>query len=150
MGAVAVRKEIYDGVTESAAAGIEFFHGYTYSGHPVAAAAGMATLKIYVKEGLLTRAAELSDVWADAVHSLRGLPHVIDLRHLGLMAGIELESRANEPGRRGTDVFTRCFEAGLLVRVTGDIVALSPPLVVEPKHIARMFDILASAIRITG
>lgn len=147
MGAVGVTRKVYDGITENAPSGIEFFHGYTYSGHPVAAAAGLATLEIYRKERLFTRAAELYPTWSDAVYSLRGLPHVIDLREIGLMAGIELESDPSAPGSRAAKVFTRCFENGVLIRVTGDVVALSPPLIVERPHIEKMFSVLADAIR---
>jgi adenosylmethionine-8-amino-7-oxononanoate aminotransferase len=104
---------------------IELFHGYTYSAHPVACAAGLATQRIYRRDGLLTRASELADYWADGLHSLKGLPHVIDLRNLGLIGAIELQPIAGKPGARGFDMFLRAFEQGLLVRVTGDIIALS-------------------------
>jgi beta-alanine--pyruvate transaminase len=147
MGAVFARRGVHDAIVEGAAPGIEFFHGYTYSGHPLACAAALATLDVYESEGLFARAASLADHWADAVHALRGLPHVIDLRTVGLVAGIELASREGAPGARGLDVFVRCFERGLLVRVTGDIVALSPPLIVERAHIARMFEILTEVVR---
>lgn len=110
---------------------IELFHGYTYSGHPVACAAGIATLNIYRDEGLFTRAAEMQDVWHDAIHSLKGLPNVIDIRTIGFIAGIELQSRDGAIGARAYDVFVDCFERGLLIRVTGDIIALSPPLIAE-------------------
>lgn len=147
MGAVAVKREIYDTFMDTAPDGIEFFHGYTYSGHPVAAAAGLATLDIYREEGLLTRAAELSNYWADAVYSLRGLPNVIDLRCIGLMAGIELSGLLDESGRRGYEVFRRCYEEGLLIRATGDILALSPPLIIEKSQIDRIFETLGRVLR---
>ena len=147
MGAVCVRGSIYDTVVNGAAAGIELFHGYTYSGHPLAAAAGLATLEVYEREGLFERAASLESYWADAVHALRGLPHVIDLRNIGIVAGIELEPRAGAPGARGFETFLKCFEAGVLVRSTADTIALSPPLIVEKPHIDQMFDTLATALR---
>jgi len=112
MGAVAVRRAIYDGIVNSAAGGIEFFHGYTYSGHPLAAAAGLATLDVYQQEGLFERAASLAGYWEDAVHALRGLPRVIDLRNYGLLAGIEIEPRAGQAGARGFELFLDCFQRG--------------------------------------
>jgi beta-alanine--pyruvate transaminase len=147
MGAVCARRGVHDAVVEGAAPGIEFFHGYTYSGHPLACAAGLATLDLYERDGLFARAASLAGHWEDAVHALRGLPHVVDLRTIGLVAGIELAPRDGAAGARGLDVFVRCFERGLLVRVTGDIVALSPPLIVERAHIDRMVDLLADVLR---
>ncbi len=147
MGAVCVRHHIYDTVVNSADAGIEFFHGYTYSGHPLAAAAGLATLEVYRSEQLFERAASLENYWQDAVQSLRGLPNVIDLRNLGLVAGIELEARPGAPGARGFETFLKCFEAGVLVRSTADTIALSPPLIVERAQIDQMFEVLATALR---
>lgn len=147
MGAVCLRGPIYHMVVDAAAAGIEFFHGYTYSGHPLATAAGLATLEIYRAEGLFERAASLESYWADAVHALRGLPHVIDLRHIGLVAGIELEARPGAPGARGFETFLKCFEAGVLVRSTADTIALSPPLIVERSQIDQMFETVAVALK---
>lgn len=147
MGAAVVRHGVYEGVLNGARSGIELFHGYTYSGHPLAAAAGMAALDVYEQDGLFTRAASLSAYWTDAVHSLRGLPHVIDLRNLGLMAGIELEPRPDAPGTRAYDVFLDCFEQGVMVRITGDTVALSPPLIIERHQIDEMFEALGRALR---
>ena len=126
---------------------IELFHGYTFSAHPLACAAALATQDIYREEGLYERAAELSDYWADAAHSLQSEDTVIDVRNLGLVAGIELESRKDAPGTRAYDVFVRCFEAGVLIRVTGDIIALSPPLIVEKSHIDRIFETLGTELR---
>jgi beta-alanine--pyruvate transaminase len=126
---------------------IELFHGYTYSAHPVACAAGLATQDIYRREGLLTRAKELGKYWADGVHSLRGAPHVVDLRNLGLIGAIELEPIPGKPGLRGYQAFVRAFEKGLLVRVTGDIIALSPPLIIEKVHIDQVFGTLAETLR---
>jgi beta-alanine--pyruvate transaminase len=129
---------------------IELFHGYTYSAHPVACAAGLATQQIYRREGLLTRARDIADYWADAVHSLKGLPHVIDLRNLGLIGAIELEPMPGKPGARGFDVFVRAFEKGILVRVTGDIIALSPPLIIERTHVDELFGKLADVLTERG
>jgi beta-alanine--pyruvate transaminase len=139
MGAVAVSRQIHDDVVEGAADGIELFHGYTYSGHPVASAAGIATLDLYRDEGLFERAAELADYWAEAAHSLRGKPHIIDIRTIGLIAGIELQPREGAPTMRAMELFHACFDNGLLVRATGDIIALSPPLIVEKAQIDEMF-----------
>jgi beta-alanine--pyruvate transaminase len=147
MGGVFVRKGIYEAFMQGPENAIELFHGYTYSGHPLACAAGLATLDVYKEEGLFERAALLADYWEDGVHSLQGLPNVIDLRNIGLVAGIELEGIAGEPTRRAYDVFLRCYEAGLLVRTTGDIVALSPPLIIDETHIDQIFDTLGKAIK---
>ena len=147
MGAVFVRHGIYDTVVNSAPSGIELFHGYTYSGHPLAAAAGLATLELYQTEGLFDRAASLAPYWEDALHSLRGFPNVIDIRNLGLVGGIELEPRAGAPGTRGFDVFVDCFNRGALIRVTGDIIALSPPLIIEERQIDELIGTLGAAIK---
>lgn len=147
MGAVIVRDDIYETFMQGPAGQIEFFHGYTYSGHPLACAAALATLEIYEKEALFERAASLAPYWQEAIHSLRGLPHVIDIRNLGLVAGIELAPREGQGGARGYDALCRAFEAGLLIRVTGDIIALSPPLVVERSHIDQMVEILSRVLR---
>ena len=147
MGAVAASARVYETFMQGPENAIELFHGYTYSAHPVACAAGIATQEIYRREGLLTRAAEVSDVWADGVHSLRGLPHVIDLRNLGLIGAIELEPIAGKPGLRGYQTFVRAFEKGLLVRVTGDIIALSPPLIIEKQHVEQVFGMLGEVLK---
>ena len=147
MGAVFVRRGIYDTVVDATPSGIELFHGYTYSGHPLAAAAGLATLELYQTEGLFERAASLAPQWEQALHSLRGLPHVIDIRNLGLVGGIEMEPRAGAPGTRGFDVFIDCFNRGVLIRVTGDIVALSPPLIIDERQINELIDTVGSAIK---
>ena len=146
MGAVCARRGIYETVINATAAGIELFHGYTYSGHPLAAAAGLATLELYKTEGLFERAASLESYWEDAVHSLRGAPHVIDIRNIGLVGAIELEPRAGASAARGFDVFLKCFEAGVLVRVTADTIALSPPLIIEKNEIDRIFEVLREVI----
>jgi beta-alanine--pyruvate transaminase len=150
MGAVFVRKHIYDAFMKGPESAIELFHGYTYSAHPVACAAALATHHIYQRDGLLTRGAELAKKWEDAVHSLRGLPHVIDIRNLGLVAGIELQPREGAPGSRTYDVFLKAYEKGALIRFTGDILALSPPLIIEPAQIDELIGTLAEAIRATA
>ena len=147
MGAVFASKKIYDAFMNAPENTIELFHGYTYSGHPVACAAGIATLDIYAAEGLLTRAATLALAWENAMHSLRDAPHVIDIRNLGLVAGIELASRDGAAGARAYEVFVDCFEKGLLIRVTGDIIALSPPLIVEEGQIGEMVETLRGALK---
>jgi len=147
MGAVFVRRGIYDTVVDSAPPGIELFHGYTYSGHPLAAAAGLATLELYQTEGLFARAASLAPYWEQALHSLRGLPNVIDIRNLGLVGGIELDPRAGAPGARAFDVFVDCFNRGALIRVTGDIIALSPPLIISERQIDELIGTVGEAIK---
>ncbi len=146
MGAVFASRHIYDGLMQGPEGAIELFHGYTYSGHPVACAAGLATLDVYAEEGLLTRAAELADDWQDAIHSLKSAKNVIDIRTLGLVAGIELSSRDGAVGARAYDVFVDCFKKGLLIRVTGDVIALSPPLIISKEEIAKIVSILGDAI----
>ena len=144
MGAVFVRDGIYDSFMEAAPEGaIEFFHGYTYSGHPLACAAGLATLEVYREEDLFARAAELAPYFQEAVDSLADCSNVIDVRNLGLMGAIELESIVDKPTVRAMEAFQKAFEAGLLVRTTGDTIALSPPLIVERKHI----DFIAETVR---
>jgi beta-alanine--pyruvate transaminase len=147
MGAVIVRQGIYDAFMQGPESGIELPHGYTYSGHPVACAAALATLDTYAEEDLFRRAAELAPYFEDAAHRLKGLPHVIDIRNLGLVAGIELDPRPSAPGQRGYDAFIRCFEAGLLIRVTGDIIAISPPLIISRQQIDELFGILSKILK---
>jgi len=147
MGAVFVRKEIYDAFMQGPEHLIEFFHGYTYSGNPVSSAAGIATLDIYEAEGLLNRGAELGEYWADAVHSLKGLPHVIDLRNCGLIGAIELEPIAGQPTKRAFTAFLQAFEQGLLIRTTGDIIALSPPLIITKQQIDELFGKLGDILK---
>jgi beta-alanine--pyruvate transaminase len=147
MGAVAVANFIYDGVVQNSPAGIELFHGYTYSGHPLAAAAAIAAIDIHTKEDLPGRVREIEPYWQAAAHSMKSAPGVIDIRDYGLIAGIELSPRAGKPGARAMDVFRKCFDDGLLVRVTGDIVALSPPLIIERPHVDRVFETLDTALR---
>jgi beta-alanine--pyruvate transaminase len=135
MGAVAVSRHVHDGVVEGGPDGIELFHGYTYSGHPLAAAAGLATLELYKSEAIFENAASLHGYWQEAVHSLKGRRHIIDIRNMGIVAGIELAAHKDGVGKRGMALFHKCFDNGVLVRATGDIIALSPPLILEKTHI---------------
>jgi beta-alanine--pyruvate transaminase len=146
MGAVYAKESIYDTFMD-APDGIELFHGYTYSGHPLACAAGIATLDTYAEEGLLTRAVSLEGDFEKAIHALKGAPHVVDVRNLGLMGAVELEPRAGKPGARAYEVFLKCFEAGVLIRWTGDILAFSPPLIVEKEQIDRIFSTVETALK---
>ena len=148
MGAVVAADFIHRALVDEGPAGIELFHGYTYSAHPLACAAAIATLDLYVRDGLFARAAGLAPHFAAAVHALRDKPHVVDVRSLGLVAGIELTPRDGAPGARTMELFHRAFDSGLLVRVTGDIIALSPPLIIDAAQIDEMFgrigDLLAT------
>jgi len=151
MGAVFVRDGIYDAVVNGAPEGaIELFHGYTYSAHPLACAAALAAQKLYRDENLFARAAELEPYWQGAAHSLNGAPHVIDVRNIGLVAGIELQSRPGKVGARAFDVFLKAFEKGLLIRTTGDTIALSPPLIVSKPQIDEIFGIIADILKTTA
>ncbi|WP_137135646.1 aspartate aminotransferase family protein [Rhizobium sp. FKY42] len=147
MGAVFASRKIYDGLMNGPENAIELFHGYTYSGHPVASAAGIATLEIYAEENLLTRAAGLAETWQEALHSLKGHPHVVDVRNLGLVGAIELNPREGAPGTRAYDVFVDCFKKGLLIRVTGDVIALSPPLIIEKEQIETIVSMIGDALK---
>ncbi len=149
MGGVICRKGIYDAFmdwADNTGNTIELFHGYTYTAHPVAAAAALATLDVYKEEGLFERAAELAPYWEDAVHGLKGTRHVIDLRNIGLIAGIELESRPGKPGARAYEAFRKAFDAGVMIRTTGDIIALSPPLIIEKSHIDQIFETIRAIL----
>jgi beta-alanine--pyruvate transaminase len=147
MGGVFVKQAIHDTFMNGPEHLIEFFHGYTYSAHPLACAAGLGTLATYAEEGLLTRANTLQGYFGEALHSLRGLPNVIDIRNFGLVGGIELQPIAGDPAKRAFNVFLDCFDKGVLVRTTGDIIALSPPLIVERTHIDQIVDTLRGAIQ---
>jgi beta-alanine--pyruvate transaminase len=147
MGAVIARNDIYDAIVTAAPEGqIEFLHGYTYSAHPLACAALLATQKLYVDEALFPRAREMEPLFEAALHSLKGTRHVIDIRNLGLVGGIELEPRPGAAGRRALEAHIRCFEAGVLVRFTGDILALSPPLVIDKNQIAQIVDTIRTVL----
>ena len=147
MGAVAVREGVHDAIVHGAPAGIELFHGYTYSGHPLACAAAIATMDLQRSEDLPGRARAMEGYFEQGAHAMRGLPNVIDIRNAGLVAGIELAPRPGKPTERAVAVFQRCFDAGLLIRTTGDIIALSPPLIIERAQVDRMFGTLGEAIR---
>jgi beta-alanine--pyruvate transaminase len=147
MGAVFAQKKIHDAFMTGPPNAIEFFHGYTYSANPIACAAALATLDTYDEEGLLTRAASLAGHWADAAHALRDIPSVIDIRNIGLMAAIELQGIPDRPTERAFAAFLKCYERGLLIRTTGDTIALSPPLIIEPAQIDFIFDTLRDVIR---
>jgi beta-alanine--pyruvate transaminase len=147
MGAVIVKKEIYDAFMTGPEAAVELFHGYTYSGHPTACAAGLASLEIYERDGLFERAKELAPYWENAVHSLKGLPTVVDIRSYGLLAAIEYDPIAGAPGSRGFNTFLKAFDAGILVRMAGDITAMSPPLIVEKTHIDQLIDTLGKVLK---
>jgi len=147
MGGVLVKQTIHDAFMNGPEHLIEFFHGYTYSAHPLACAAGLGTLATYADEGLLTRAGTLQNYFGEAVHSLKGVANVIDIRNYGLVAGIEMQGIAGEPAKRAFNVFLDCFDKGVLVRTTGDIVALSPPLIAEREHIDQIVDTLRGAIQ---
>lgn len=150
MGAVFVQDYIHDTCMQGPTELIEFFHGYTYSGHPVAAAAALATLSIYQNEQLFERSFELERYFEDAVHSLKGLPNVIDIRNTGLVAGFQLAPNDQGVGKRGYRVFEHCFHQGTLVRATGDTIAISPPLIVEKQHIDQMINSISTAIHAVG
>ncbi len=151
MGAVAVRRGIYDAVVNSAPPDtVELFHGYTYSGHPLATAAAEATLDVYEEEGLFARAREIAPYFEQAVHALREMPNVIDVRNFGMVAGIELEPRPGKPAERAFKTFLKCYEKGVLIRTTGDIIALSPPLIISKQQVDELVGVLGDALRETG
>ena len=147
MGAVVAKQSIHDTFMTGPEHLIEFFHGYTYSAHPLACAAGLATLETYADEGLLTRAGEMAGYFADGLHSLKGLPGVLDVRNIGLIGGIELTPVPGQPTKRAFDVFLDCYDKGVLVRTTGDIIALSPPLIIERSHVDQLVDTIGGAIK---
>jgi len=148
MGAVAVSDTIHDEfMSRGDAAAIELFHGYTYSGHPVACAAALASLAIYRDEKLFARAEEMAPAFERAAHALRDAPHVIDIRSMGLVAGIELAPRPGAPGKRAYETFVTCFERGVLIRVTGDIIAISPPLILSEENIDQMFSTILDVLQ---
>ncbi|HHZ10745.1 MAG TPA: aspartate aminotransferase family protein [Rhizobiales bacterium] len=147
MGAVFCTKQIHDTFMTGPEHLIEFFHGYTYSGNPIACAAALGTLDTYKEEGLLTRGAELAGYWEDALHSLKGEPHVIDIRNIGLIGAIELQPIAGSPTKRAFSAFIKAFERGALIRTTGDIIALSPPLIITRGQINELIDHVREVLR---
>ena len=146
MGAVLASGDIYDTFMTGPEGAIEFFHGYTYSGHPLAAAAGCATLDVYTSEGLFERALSLEDTFADALHSLKGEPNVIDIRNLGLIGAVELAPIDGQPTARAMSIFRECFDKGVIIRTTGDTLAFSPPLIIDKTQIAIVVDAVRSAL----
>jgi beta-alanine--pyruvate transaminase len=147
MGAVFVKSDIYQEFMNGPEHLIEFFHGYTYSGNPASSAAALATLDIYQDEGLLTRGAELAGYFADALHGLKGLPHVIDVRNIGLVGAVELEPIQGQPAKRAFEAFLNAYESGLMIRTTGDIIAMSPPLIIEKPQIDELVEKLAAVLK---
>lgn len=150
MGAVFVKSHIHDAFVNGPDWMIDFFHGYTYSGHPVAAAAAIGTLDTYAEEGLLTRVAELAPYWEERVHALKSLPHVIDVRNIGLIGAVEFNPDPARPAKRAYDRFVKAFEEGILVRQTGDIIALSPPLIISKSQIDELFDTFTKVLKATN
>ena len=150
MGAVFAKQHIHDAFMNGPDHLIEFFHGYTYSAHPLACAAALGTLDTYAEEGLLTRGAKMARPFEDALHALKGLPHVIDVRNIGLVGGIELAPIPGQPGKRAFDVFLECWERGVLIRTTGDTIAMSPPLIIETPHIAELVGTVADVLKHQG
>ena len=147
MGAVLTRGDIYDTFMTGPESAIEFFHGYTYSGHPLAAAAGCATLDVYREDDLFNRAKSLEDKFADALHSLQGEPNVIDIRNFGLVGAVELTPIEGQPTARAMSIFRDCFDKGLIIRTTGDNVAFSPPLIVEEQQIHDTIEMVRTSLR---
>lgn len=147
MGAVLASKSIYDTFMTGPEGAIEFFHGYTYSGHPLAAAAGCATLDVYRDEGLFDRARSLESTFEDALHSLKDEPHVIDVRNFGLIGAVELAPIEGQPTARAMGIFRKCFDEGTIIRTTGDTLAFSPPLVIEEAQIAQIIETVRKALR---
>jgi beta-alanine--pyruvate transaminase len=147
MGAVIVKREIYEAFMQGPVDAIELYHGYTYSGHPLAAAAAAATLDLLEQEGLFQRATELAPYLEDAVHSLAGLPRVMDIRNFGLVAAIELEPIAGRPTARAFEAFRSCYEKNVLVRTTGDTIALSPALIIEKRQIDQLVATIGDVLK---
>ena len=147
MGGVIVSEKIYEAFQQGPEEQIEFFHGYTYSGHPLASAAAIATLDVYKEEGLFERTKDLAPYFEEAIHSLKGLPHVIDIRNMGLMGGVELKPIAGSPGKRAHSVFMNCYENGVLVRAAGDTIALTPSFIASKSHIDQIVGTIKSALK---
>ncbi|MCF8484744.1 MAG: aspartate aminotransferase family protein [Rhodobacteraceae bacterium] len=147
MGAVLTTADVHDAFMDGPEHMIELFHGYTYSGNPIASAAGIATLEVYKEEGLFERAAAIAPYWEEALHSLRDAPHVIDVRNMGLIGAIELDPIAGEPTKRAFEAFLRAYDKNILIRTTGDIIAMSPPLMIEKHHIDTLIGTLADVLK---
>ena len=147
MGAVLTTAAVHDAFMQGPEHLIELFHGYTYSGNPIAAACGIATLETYKEEGLFERARELEGYWQDALHSLKGLPHVIDIRNMGLIGAVELEGIPSEPTKRAFNAFLKAYDKGILIRTTGDIIAMSPPLIISKAEIDQLIGTLGDVLK---
>jgi beta-alanine--pyruvate transaminase len=148
MGGVIVRKPIYDAFMRGPEHVVELFHGYTYSAHPLAGAAGIAALDLYREEGLFERAKALEPKWADAAMSLKGLPNVLDVRTVGITAAVDLASKPDAAGRRAYDAMEHAFHnEGVMLRNMGDTLAVTPPLIVSETQVGEIFDKMAQAIR---
>ena len=147
MSAIAASDAVHDGLMVGPENMVELFHGYTYSGHPLACAAGLATLDIYIRDGLFQRAADMAPYWEDALHSLKGAAHVVDIRNIGLAGAVEITPREGQPGARAFDLFLKCYETGLMTRQTGETIALSPPLIIETDQINQIVDIIGAALK---
>ena len=147
MGAVLAKGDIYDTFMTGPEGAIEFFHGYTYSGHPLAAAAGLATIGVYLQEGLFERARSMERKFEDALHSLKGEPNVIDVRNFGLIGAVELAPIEGQPTARSMQIFRTCYDNGVIVRTTGDTLAFSPPLIIEDEHIDKIVETVRAALR---
>tara|TARA_B100001179_G_scaffold138539_1_gene99851 strand:- start:4673 stop:6010 length:1338 start_codon:yes stop_codon:yes gene_type:complete len=147
MGAVLAKSEIYDAFMTGPSEMIEFFHGYTYSGHPLAAAAGCATLDVYLGEGLFDRARSMEGIFGDALHSLKGEPNVIDVRNIGLIGAVELAPIEGQPTTRAIDVFRTCYDNGVIIRTTGDTLAFSPPLIIKDNQIDKFIETVRAALQ---
>ena len=146
MGSTIVQDFIYESMMENADAPIELFHGYTYSGHPVACAAALATLDIYQEEGLFDNAAHMAPIIEEAAHSLKGTKHIIDIRNLGVIAALELEPKGNAVGARGFEAMKKAWDLGLMVRANGDTLAFSPPLIIKENQVDEMFTKVKKAL----
>lgn len=147
MGGVIASSAVYDAFMAGPDAAVELMHGYTYSGHPLACAAGLATIETYEQEGLFARGPEIAAAWEEAVHQLKGSRHVRDIRNIGLLAAVELTPRKGAPGARAGEAVEHCFEAGVLVRVAGDNLVLSPPLIITPAQMTHVVETIHAALQ---
>jgi len=148
LGGVLIRRDIYDAFAEEGDHSIRLFHGYTYTGHPLAAAAGLATLDVYRDDDLIARGARLEKPLEEAMHGLKGLPAIVDIRNVGLAAAVELAPIPGQPGKRGYDVMLRLFEDhAMVVRLSGDTIVFAPALIASEAHIARMADGLRAVLK---
>jgi beta-alanine--pyruvate transaminase len=147
IGGVIVSAEVYDAFMQGPEAVTELMHGYTYSGHPLACAAAIATIDVYEEQDIFANCARVSKRWEEQAHSLKGEPHVVDVRNIGLLAAIDLAPKADAPGSRGKAAAAGCYEAGVLIRSPGDVLVLSPPLIIADSEIDRIFETIRTALR---